>query len=167
MARFNLNTGLSMHFMLSRLLLFIVLAVSISSALGAELEEISEDLGCYPEDGAGEFGWVVRNEDSSNDTCLFAQFPRGNPENPYVKIQGKNIILHRISLKNNSSGRWETEEIFENRAAKLTVRLRYRLSRDSCSEVEEKCCGQEYEGLLEVSDSVGRKVYKVTRWSGS
>lgn len=153
--------------MRSRLLFLFAVIASTSSVFGVELEVISGDLGCYPEDGAGDYGWVIRDKESRNEVCLFAQFPRGKPERPYVKVQGKNVTLTRISEKSNLPGHWKTEEVFVNRAAKLTVHLKSRLARDSCGEVEDKCCGQEYEGLLKVSDPVGRKIYKVTRWSGS
>ena len=153
--------------MLSRLLFLLALIAFSSSVWGAELEQISEDLGCYPEDGAGEFGWVIRDEATHNEVCIFAQFPRGKSEHPYVRVQGKNIKLSRISERSNLPGRWKAEEVFINRAAKLKVHLKSRLARDSCEEVQDQCCGQEYEGLLEVSDPGGRKVYKVTRWSGS
>ncbi|MCL2524097.1 MAG: hypothetical protein FWF20_06060 [Betaproteobacteria bacterium] len=148
------------------LFLSTLLVASVSCAFGVELEPILEEFGCDLMGEVGEYGWVIRDQESLNETCLFAQFPQGKPDNPYVKIQGRNITLKRISVK-NLPGHWETEEVFVNRGAKLTVRLKSRLSHDSCVEVEDKCCGQEYEGRLEVSDSSGRKVYKVTRWSGS
>jgi hypothetical protein len=152
--------------MFLRLFLFIALIATTSLASGIELEGISDDLDCYPEYGVGEHGWFTHDVTRDEGTCIFAQFPRGKPEHPYIRVQGKNVILSHISVKHDLPGPWKTEEIFANQAAKLTVRLGSYLSHDSCVEGEEKCCGQEYEGFLEVTDPTGSKVYKVRRWSG-
>ena len=129
--------------------------------MAVELDSITDETGCFPNEGGGEFGW------GSDKGCVFAQFPSGEPENPYVVIKGKKILLTSISVKKIQSGWWQEERLFTNRVAKLTLRLKSRLSSDSCVGNDGSCCGQEYAGRLEVSDSHSKKVYKVTRWSGS
>lgn len=151
--------------MLARLLILLFITYT-PFVMAVELDPITEETGCYPEDGAGEFGWNLLDKEG-NKECVFAQFPSGKPENPYVIVKGKKVLLTSVSVKKIKSGWWQEERVFANRAKKITARLKSRLSKDSCIGNDGSCCGQEYGGRLEVSNGDSKKVYEVTRWSGA
>ena len=137
-------------------------------AVAAGLEPITSETACYPEHGAGEFGWMLISGDTSRpETCVFAEFPQGEAAVPFVRSGGVDIKLQLTLKRDSLKGRWQTEETFVDPHSSLRVRLRHRLTRDSCPEVRDGCCGQEYEGLLEMADGKEMRSYKVKRWSGS
>ena len=133
-----------------------------------ELEPILDFLSCEPESGAGEYGWVINSPD--DEVCLFAQYPDGVDKRPFVKINGKKIVLKKTG-ENKIPKNMKKDVITESFASlnkKIKIIVRYQSDYNSCDEIKEGCCGESFKGEIEVIDGVGiNKKYKVTRWSGS
>ena len=73
--------------MLARLLILLFITYT-PFLMAVELDPITEETGCYPEDGVGEFGWNLSDKEGNKD-CVFAQFPSGKPENHMLLLKEK------------------------------------------------------------------------------
>ena len=153
------------------LFLMLLSVTSASSASAPVLEPITDELACSPSGGAGEFGWVLRAENQPEQSvCIFAQYPDTDSKTPFVLIAGKKISLRlygQTGSTKKQSLTWSKTEKFLSPDGRTRIILRYRLERDSCLEVPESCCGQQYDGEIEVHHGETSKRYRVMRWSGA
>jgi hypothetical protein len=136
-------------------------------AAGPELEAIEEEFACSPENGAGEFGWMLQRRDTS--VCVFAQFPRDDGK-PFIRVGGRKVLLQAttepVSRSESQAEIPERVETFRSLDGRHRVTLRSRVVDDSCPEAGDKCCGQSHEGELTVRDGRDGASYRVGRWSG-
>ena len=119
----------------------------------------------------GESGWYSRQTDKSgsvNVRCLVALPGSSEVKEPTMKIDGALLSLKDApDAPKKPQKPWQSVAAYTSQDGKIRVTLSWRLHHDSCAEVEEKCCGQEYLGELEVSTPAGKKKVRVWQSSGS
>ena len=103
-------------------------------------------------------------------TCFVAFEPGKDTASGYldesqmtVHVNGKITRLYRVGPRWPSLGK---EHTFESKDKRLKVSYLYRVVSDSCVEGEDKCCGQEFEGLLTLQTPSGKEQYKFQFYRG-
>ena len=129
--------------------------------------------------GIGVTGWYREVSLKNNEwklECLLAlpQNPDIDDSRPNVvkvKIDGKLINLKKVAgnpkLTAVESKKWHSVDSYTSQDGGVKVKIYSKLEYDSCEEVVETCCGQQYIGSLEIATPQGKKTFKVKQSTGS
>ena len=152
-----------------------ILCILLSASAWAHSQQLEigaiEDGGCeLNNDGSmTQSGWLT-NDLGRPEQCVLSLFEGEVGQltpSPRIIVNGVQMQLandgrgKRIDKKKRASSYISLDQ-------SIKVKLTYWLAHDSCAspDMDGKCCGQQYEGVIEVSTRSARKEIRVHQWHG-
>jgi hypothetical protein len=152
-----------------------ILCIFLAACTGAHSQKLEigaiEDGGCGLNDDGSmtQSGWLT-NDLGRKEQCVLSLFEGDVGKltpSPRIIVNGAQVQLFRDGHE-QKVGKNKLTSSYISLDKTLRVKLTSWLAHDSCAapEMDGKCCGQQYEGVVEVTTRRARKKVKVHQWHG-